>query len=74
MDSYDGYGSPGRSRDGETYSARVPVDSYRRRSPGKDYKSITVILFDSGWDIADLPQLPHRIDVVPGVVAPALLR
>ncbi|KAJ9214534.1 hypothetical protein DTO166G4_3938 [Paecilomyces variotii] len=33
MDSYDGYGSPGRSRDGDSYPSRAPVDSYRRRSP-----------------------------------------
>ncbi|KAK1142101.1 hypothetical protein N8T08_008184 [Aspergillus melleus] len=33
MDSYDTYGSPGRSRDGDPYSNRAPVDSYRRRSP-----------------------------------------
>ncbi|THC87739.1 hypothetical protein EYZ11_012816 [Aspergillus tanneri] len=33
MDSYDTYGSPGRSRDGDPYSARAPGDSYRRRSP-----------------------------------------
>ncbi|KAI9926495.1 hypothetical protein AWENTII_006931 [Aspergillus wentii] len=33
MDSYDGYGSPGRNRDGDSYVSRVPVDSYRRRSP-----------------------------------------
>ncbi|KAF9893370.1 hypothetical protein FE257_011802 [Aspergillus nanangensis] len=33
MDSYDGYGSPGRARDGDPYVPRVPTDSYRRRSP-----------------------------------------
>ncbi|KOC16228.1 arsenite resistance protein [Aspergillus flavus AF70] len=33
MDSYDGYGSPGRAREGDPYASRAPVDSYRRRSP-----------------------------------------
>ncbi|PYH38195.1 hypothetical protein ABZX51_007995 [Aspergillus tubingensis] len=34
MDSYESYGSPGRSREaGDPYASRVPVDSYRRRSP-----------------------------------------
>ncbi|PWY89138.1 hypothetical protein BO70DRAFT_368938 [Aspergillus heteromorphus CBS 117.55] len=34
MDSYEGYGSPGRNRDAvDSYASRAPVDSYRRRSP-----------------------------------------
>ncbi|KAL3453104.1 hypothetical protein BJX65DRAFT_292883 [Aspergillus insuetus] len=34
MDSYDSYGSPGRSREGgDSYMSRASMDSYRRRSP-----------------------------------------
>ncbi|KAL2866479.1 putative arsenite resistance protein Ars2 [Aspergillus lucknowensis] len=34
MDSYDSYGSPGRSREGgDSYTSRASMDSYRRRSP-----------------------------------------
>jgi len=35
MDSYDGYGSPGRIREPDSFSGRTPADSYRRRSPGR---------------------------------------
>ncbi|KAJ6010089.1 hypothetical protein N7499_004507 [Penicillium canescens] len=33
MDSYDGFASPGRSREVDSFSGRTPGDSYRRRSP-----------------------------------------
>lgn len=66
MDSYDGYGSPGRSRDGDSYS-------YRRRSPGKAHMTTIVHPFDGCWGVADLLQLHHRIAVVAAVVAPAPL-
>ncbi|KAJ5555788.1 hypothetical protein N7535_008220 [Penicillium sp. DV-2018c] len=33
MDSYEGYGSPGRSRELDSFGGRATVDSYRRRSP-----------------------------------------
>ncbi|CAG8025185.1 unnamed protein product [Penicillium olsonii] len=33
MESYDGYGSPGRGREADSFSGRDPVESYRRRSP-----------------------------------------
>jgi hypothetical protein len=35
MDSYDGYGSPGRSRESDSFAGRPMGESYRRRSPGK---------------------------------------
>ncbi|CAI7653758.1 hypothetical protein PCG10_010455 [Penicillium crustosum] len=33
MDSYDGYGSPGRSRESDSFTGRASGESYRRRSP-----------------------------------------
>ncbi|KAJ6186620.1 hypothetical protein N7519_007921 [Penicillium mononematosum] len=33
MDSYDGYGSPGRSRESDSFTGRSMGESYRRRSP-----------------------------------------
>lgn len=35
MDSYDGYGSPGKNRDGDSFSGRTTSDAYRRWSPSK---------------------------------------
>ncbi|CAI7591557.1 unnamed protein product [Penicillium glandicola] len=33
MDSYDGYGSPGRNRESDSFAGRATGESYRRRSP-----------------------------------------
>jgi hypothetical protein len=39
MDSYEGYGSPGRAREPDSFSGRTPAEPYRRRSPGRYLES-----------------------------------
>ena len=61
MDSYDGYGSPGRNRESDSFTGRATGESYRRRSPGK---SIIEYYWEK-WAKLTLDQ-PLKIDDVHG--------
>ncbi|KAJ5362745.1 hypothetical protein N7541_003589 [Penicillium brevicompactum] len=64
MDSYDGYGSPGRGREPDSFAGRTPVEAYRRRSPASQDRrrarprSRSPVI--DRWEPSD--RRPHRED------------